>query len=264
MSTLPSCLFTGCSYTEGIGLSLTKTDPGLWCNILHQHPALKELIVINSGKNSATNEEIFSQSVEDLIKFLPKYAFVCWTEHLRLKINPGIETYPTRIFMSTNSSIDTDIKLNNVTYSIDYITSIKNRVFALENLHYKFLEILNYCRKLTHLAELVGTKLYFINGICEWDQNYFNHISLPNRTPDMLTPLTQSLLHVKNRDDEEIFKIYDQMHQEYKETQGLTNWINLYDGYRSKFYLDVGDDNLHPGYKSNKKFAEFLSAQFKY
>jgi hypothetical protein len=64
--------------------------------------------------------------------------------------------------------------------------------------------------------------------------------------------------------NEEIFKIYDQMHQEYKETQGLTNWINLYDGYRSKFYLDVGDDDLHPGYKSNKKFAEFLSAQFKY
>lgn len=137
MSTLPSCLFTGCSYTEGIGLSLTKTDPGLWCNILHQH-RFKELIVINSGKNSATNEEIFSQSVEDLIKFLPKYAFVCWTEHLRLKINPGIETYPTRIFMSTNSSIDTDIKLNNVTYSIDYITSIKNRVFALENFFRKF------------------------------------------------------------------------------------------------------------------------------
>ena len=260
---MSSCLFTGCSFTEGIGLEFIKNDPGLWCNILHlTHPDLKGLDIINLGKGGSNNEEIFYTTAEELLSTKPKYAFVCWTESHRMKINPGIETYPTELRLTLNDDNITDININGITYSKTYLNNIKNRFMDLQNSHYKFLDILNYCRLLLKIAVACNTKIYFVNGICNWDDQYFDHNNSIDRNPNVLTLLTQQLLHVTNRDDDEIFVIYDRMHKEYKETQGLTNWINLYNGFRSKYYLDLGNDNLHPGYKSNYEFAKFLLTQF--
>lgn len=256
------CAFTGCSNTAGVGLDLGRDDPGLWCNILQQnHSSLKDLKLVNSSVSGSTNLEIFKQSVEVLSLHQPKFIFVAWTEAYRIKTNPGIETYETGIYMAPNS-IHSDIILNHCTYPADYIANVKHRFFDLQNIHYIYLEILDYCRILRMQAELMGTQIYFINTYFDWDDNYFDHITDPLRTPGQLTKFTQSLLNVHSRDDEEIFKIYDKIHYEYKQTNGLQKWINLYQGLYSKYYLDLGTDNLHPGYISQRKFAEFLMKQF--
>ena len=256
------CAFTGCSTAAGIGLDLGHNDPGLWCNILHQnHPLLKDLKVVNSSVDGATNLEIFKQSVELLALSQPKFMFVGWTEPYRIKTNPGIETYKTGIYMAPNS-IHSDVTLNHCTYPADYIANVKHRFFDLQNIHYIYLEILDYCRILRTQAELMGTKIYFVNWNFEWDDDYFDHINSNDRTPNQLTKFTQKLLHANNRDDKEIFELYDRMHQEYDKTQGLINWLNLYDGFNSKYYIDFGNDGVHPGYASHRKFAEFLITQF--
>lgn len=257
------CIFTGCSYTYGSGLDSEVLDSGLWCNIMHtQHGALKELTLVNLGKPGNNNQEIFQSTVEGLLSYEPKYMFVCWSEHLRQRLNPGVETYETSIFVSANSDVGGDVNLNNVSYSVEYIKNVKNRYFDLQHLHYKFLEVLDYCRILNKLANKTKTKIYFINGICEWDDLYFDHIQNANRMPADLTPVTQNLINIESRDDDEIFKIYDKMHTSYKGADGLCNWLNLYRSYRGGFYLDLGNDNIHPGYISNKKFAEFLMTKF--
>ena len=255
-----TCLFTGCSLTEGIGLEFIKDDPGLWCNILHQtHPTLNKLNIINLGVAGASNDDIFKNTVEGMLTNNPKYTFVCWTEPYRTKVNPGLETYETSIFLHLASKFNRDVELNNVTYTKNYIEDIKNRYFDLNHLHYEFLSVLNYCRILRTLAEYTKSKIYFINGICEWDQNYFNYTAV---TPDKLTNLTKKLIRVDNRDDAEIYEIYNKMHNEYQNTKGLSSWLNLYQGFMYSFYLDKGNDNMHPGYHSNKEFAKFLLAQF--
>ena len=262
MSNLSNCLFTGCSFTQGVGLLSEYADPGLWVNILHStHPKLKSLNLINSGVSGYNNKQIFCKTVEDLITHRPTTAFVCWTEPSRITVNPGLETYPTSLFLGGCTLVEHGVNLVDVTYSKDYIENIKNRFFDLTNLHYEFLELLNYCRILTKLANQLNVTLYFVNGICFWDDNYFTYNADISRLPEDLTELTKKLIQTDLRSDIEIFIIYDRMHSEYKTANGLTNWLNLYNGFRTKFYLDLGNDNLHPGYISNKKFAEFLLTQ---
>lgn len=262
MKLTDTCIFTGDSYTSGEGLELDHEDPGLWCNLLHQHHRdLKNLKLINAAVNGLTNLEIFKKSIELMVKHQPRFIFVAWSEAYRIKINCGVETYDTSIYMSPISS-HKDIKLNHITYPSTYIDNIKHRFFDLQNIHHIYLEVLDQCRILADLAELIGTRIFFVNTYFDWDDNYFDHITDTSRNPGQLTKFTQSLLNIHNRDDEEIFKIYDKIHHEYQQTRGLQKWINLYQGFRSKYYLDLGTDNVHPGYDSHRKFAEFLMKQF--
>jgi len=255
-------IFTGDSYASGEGLTLGHDDPGLWCNILHQnHSELKNLNLINTAISGLTNLEIFKKSIELMVEHRPRFIFVAWSEAYRIKINCGVETYDTSIYMSPISS-HKDVKLNSITYPSTYIDNIKHRFFDLQNIHYIYLEVLDQSRILKNLADLVGCRIFFVNTYFDWDDNYFDHITDPHRIPSQLTKFTQSLLNIHNRDDDEIFKIYDKLHSEYKQTQGLENWINLYQGFRSKYYLDLGTDDVHPGYDSHRKFAEFLMKQF--
>lgn len=253
------CVFTGCSYTEGFGLEFGKSDPGLWCNILHQyHPILSNSAYKNLALAGASNDLIFHQTLDALATIKPRFLFVGWTESHRLRINPGLEIYETGRNINLSDALIEPIELNYCTYSSEYIKNIKDRFFDLQNLHYCFIDILNKCRIIKNLSDIVGTQVFFINALLEWDDLYFNHITNDTRKPNQLTEVTKKLINIDNRDDEEIFRIYDRMHAEYQQANGLNSWLNLYNSIRNSFYIDKGNDNMHPGYASNKKFAEFL------
>jgi len=257
------CVFVGCSLTAGAGFKDLKSDSNLWCNILHRsQQELASLSYVNAGKGGITNHEIFRNAVEMIVEHSPKYIFVQWTELFRINIAPGIETHTTEQMLVNGSTPASmyDIVLHDRTYSKKYIYKVKNRLSDLQNSHYLLLDVLRYCQVLSKLAEKTNSKIYFINGAIsfEFDKNYFIHNTNNDRTPDKLTKFTQKLLDVKTRDDEEIFKIYDKIHLEYKNTGGLKNWLNLDRSMVSDFRIDRGDDNLHPGPIGNQKFAEYL------
>lgn len=254
-----STIFCGCSYVQGIGLDLEKSDPRLWVNILHQGiPELSVTELHNAGTGGSTNEEIFLSAINQILQGQCKYLFVAWTSLKRLKVNPSVELYSTQVYME-RKSID-DVKINpNTTIPGSYIENIRDRFFDLTHIHYDLLKILQYTTILDSLASRFNINIFFVNSLLPVDTNYFSRVSTESRLPSDTTMFTQNLLNLKTRDDKEYFEIYDKIHLDYKNTGSLLcNWINLDHGFRTHFYLDQGNDNLHPGPISNQHFADFL------
>lgn len=251
--------FCGCSYVAGDGIDNPMVNPDFWVNQVHKK-LLGHTKLINVGKGGSNNDEIFQSAVDTIVKHFPKYLFVCWTELLRLNINPGIELYPTRMHWSPGFTNSGDICINpGITITTDYADNIKNRFFDLQHPHYNLVRLLNYCRILDALGKQLDIKVFFVNNLIELDQGYFNYITDTHRLPSQTTELTRQWLNADTRDDEEFFKLYDNIHKEYKDTQGLTcNWLNVDQGFRKYFYIDRATDNLHPGIESNKIYADFL------
>ena len=249
-------IFVGCSFTKGEGLSGEKTDPGLWVNQLHQAvPWLTSTDLVNLAEGGNNNETIFHNAITAITES-PKYLFVVWTIFPRFKINPGVELYNTN--QNWGPVIELfDLNLHNVNYSKKYLTDIKNRFFDLLHDHYEIVKILEYTKTITKLSALTNTKVFFINGLLPWDDNYF--IKKPHTVPSDTTSYTQQILNADTRADDEYWKLYDLIHSQYDRIgMSVDLWLNLYQGYQKNFMLDLGIDNQHPGPLSNRAFFEFL------
>jgi hypothetical protein len=249
-------VFVGCSFTKGEGLVDEKTSPDLWVNRLHQAvPELDATKLINLAEGGNNNETIFYDAINSLVTS-PKYLFVVWTVFPRVRINPGVELYNTAQNWSPATTL-CEIKLHTGNYSKKYLSNIKNRFFDLLHDHYEIVKVLRYSQTITNLSKLTNTKIFFVNGLLPWDNNYFE--KLPITQPSDTTRYTQSILNANTRDDSEYWLLYDQIHNDYNRA-GVpnTNWINLYQGYRQNFMLDFGTDGLHPGPRSNQAFSNFL------
>lgn len=257
--------FTGCSYVEGVGLPNTSKNENLWVNLFfNSNNILSKTKLLNFGCGGSTNFEIFQRSVDAMSNYNIRHLFVSWTEIYRYKFSCGLEKYYTNVYWSLNSPT-ADISINpNIVITKKYLANIKNRFFALHHDHYQILQILRFTCSLTQLAKKFGTKIYFINSLLPWDKNYFQYINSATRLPSDTTQYTQKLLNSETRDNTEFFDIYDQIHIEYQKSQGLSqcNWLNLDQSYRQSFYMDTGNDNLHPGVVSNTEFAKYLINYF--
>jgi hypothetical protein len=259
---IASTVFCGCSFVEGIGLNLEKLDPNLWVNIFHQSTKqLSTTKLINAGVGGANNEEIFLSALNSIINNPGcQYLFVAFTALKRLRVNPSVEIYNTDIFLGNGSQIR-DVHINpKITISGSYVENIRDRFFDLTHLHYDILKIFRYTKLIEQTARKFNIEVFFINSIMPIDKNYFVPVVKSSRTPRDTTPLTQDLLNAKTRDDEEYFQIYDRIHLDYKNTGSLLcNWLNLDQGFKTNFYLDKSNDNMHPGPVSNQEFAKFMT-----
>ena len=250
-------VFVGCSFTKGEGLVGEKDSPDLWVNQLHQSvKALNSTTLINLGISGNSNETIFQNAVE-AIATGPAYLFVSWTSFPRLLINPGVEINKTEQLWSPASELN-DIQLhNNIIYTKKYLTDVKNRFFNLLHDHHSIVKILEYSTAIKKLCLITGTKVFFINAILPWDLDYF--VKQSAVVPSDTTKYTQQLLDVEARDDENFLELYNIIHSEYS-VAGCPGpeWVNLYQGFKKNFMLDLGTDEMHPGPISNKAFSDFL------
>ena len=262
-------LFTGCSIAAGAGLDDTCNNPGHYSNLLCNNLFDKNNHQItNIAVGGYSNERIFLDSASYLIRDHYDYAFVAWTSLFRYVFWAGLELYeckrsftPSKHFHKSEEIIEHNG--NNISWSSQELTKLSEKFLLLNHEHYYIRDIVTYVNILITIAESTGTKIYFINNLLPWDQDYFNHI--PNTiTPSMLTTFTNQLLCSDNRSDEDINKLYHLMHQHYNEQGGIRNshWLNLYTSFYS-MTVDFGYDNEHPGLKSNKLFADFLTEEFK-
>ena len=251
--------FVGCSYTQGVGLAKESADPNLWVNIVHS-ALLPTTSLLNLGLGGSTNDEIFCKSVDTVLNHKCQYLFVQWSELNRIKLNPGVETYPTNMFWTSNNTQRIDITVNpGITYNKKYIDDIKHRFFDLQHEHYAIVKILEYSKLVKKLCDQFKITVFFVNGILPWDKNYFDHVYQTNRLPSDTTNYTQTQLNASTRNDDEYFVLYDKIHSAYKDLHfTLDHWLNLHSGFRECFYLDLALDNLHPGIVSNQKFADHL------
>lgn len=268
-------VFSGCSYTAGNGwaaidadLSLrteAKTHPDLWVNLCHQNiDYLKNLELFNVAKGGASNTEIFENTVRAITNLSNIEVVFCqWTAMPRYNFNIGFELWNTQ----ENFQFDQhnhDVNLNKGDhYPRSYINDLLGRLKALHHLHWEILKVLDYSNILSRLAKAFNFKIYFINGLCPWDKNYF--VQLSDKKPEDYTPFTKKeILNIETRNDEDIYKLYKLAHSHYNTAGGITNssWLNLYNSFQAQ-QIDVNFDKQHPGVQSNqiyytqvKKFIE--------
>ncbi len=255
-------LFAGCSYTAGIGFFQEKANPDLWVNILHKSvPELAQTQLINTAQGGRSNAGIFSDTAYNLTKHDCKYAFVAWTSCPRYELELGFETYDTRQCFIPNAPTR-DHNLNICNYSSSYLDKVRDRFVSLAHLQYEIHNLVCYVNSLVAIAKLTGTKIFFINAICPWDNHYFD--KLENCKPESYTSFTKKeILNIESRDDEEIFALYNKMHNQYNQYGGIqdTHWLNLYQSMRRQ-KIDTNTDGSHPGKLSNKLYAERFSLEF--
>ena len=247
-------MFAGCSFTAGTGLLNEKDDPNLWVNKLSSYKKLSSLIKLNMSQAGNSNEKIFSDAVFNITKFDIKYAFIQWTSIPRMIIDVGLETYSTKQALSGNDGLY-DHSLIDAEISKKYIAKVKNMLFSMIHDHSEILKLVYFTNALIQLCNKVGTKIFFINGLCTWDKNFFE-IEENVSAPSQYTLYTQRLINIDLRDDAESYAIYNKMHNEYNSYGGIqpAYWLNLYNSMRSS-QIDYGNDNSHPGIESNNNYA---------
>jgi hypothetical protein len=266
-------VFAGCSFTSGSGwidpklttntVSDSRVAPELWVNLCHNSIVdLQNLQLHNVGKVGASNTEIFEQSVNAISVFgnQIKYLFCQWTAMPRYTINVGFELWGTNVILNRGSCNRlTDINLScGEKYSKKYLNNLLDQFLILHHLHSEIIKVVQYSTIISQLCKLLNIKNYFINGLCPWDQDYFVKLAGPDVLPEQFTTFTkEKILNTASRSDSDIFKLYDIMHNDYKQAGGIDTdqWINLYDSMLLN-KIDTNYDRIHPGKKSNQLYFQ--------
>lgn len=249
-------LFTGCSFTTGFGFELGADEPGLWVNLLHRSEDFKHTKLVNAAIPAASNEEIFHSSVDNILKYKPGHAFVQWSEAPRYNVMLGVETYSTTQHFGIENPCQ-DHNLHSINYPASYLSKVRDRFLSLEHPHQCIVNILKYTNVLINLAKVTNTKIFFVNGMSSWDDQYFTKLN--NVLPSEYTPYTQKILELSTRDDSEAFALYDKIHHDYDTAGGIQtdHWINLYNSF-ADIKIDTNLDHRHPGIKSNQLYFDIV------
>jgi hypothetical protein len=264
-------VFTGCSFTAGNGWVdhpnseegrrlECKDHPDLWVNLVaNQLNQLKDLQIVNAGQGGASNFEIFANTVDAISKFQNeiKLIFCQWTAMPRYSFSVGFELWSTHEGLPPSFRSKFDVNLNKgESYKRKYLDDLLDKLLALHHLHPEIVKVVRYCNVLQNLARAFGIKIYFINGLCPWDQNYFTRLT--EVLPESYTPFTKKeILNIDSRDDNDILKLYEIMHNDYEQAGGIdpTQWVNLYNSMMAN-RIDRNYDTHHPGIKSNQIYFQ--------
>lgn len=270
-------IFNGCSVVSGFALDPVRPSEdafdaeGLFVNLCHKNiRQFQDLELINLAEAGASNNDIFISTAVAICKNLSApeehkihTVLVAWTNYPRLNISVGFELYPTYFSMSGHE-IKSDIRTNSLTVPKNVLQDLHTKLHLLHHHHEQILNVVKYTNILHTLATQQNINIYFVNLNLLFDQNFFIKLDGPNVVPNDYTPYTKKqILNVDNRDDQEIFKLYDKMHQDYANAGGIhpEHWVNLYSPLQS-LEIDKAFDNGHPGIKSHQLFFQLIQKFF--
>jgi len=218
-----------------------------WVNLL-RNDIFKKHDVINLGKGGASNQDIFYQASSAIAKYDDIDYIICqWTSYPRYTFEVGLETYDT----SASMKMRRDYDLNDRSLKLSYTRPICDRFISLIYDYGELVKITEFINTLNAFGDKHNIEIIHINGLCVWDEGFFD--KKESFLSGDLSPYTQELLNTANRDDDEIFLIYDKLFGEISDVSP-SRWVNLYDSFRSS-RVDYGEDNRHPGIASNEHQA---------
>ena len=265
-------LVSGCSFTAGHGWKYCngdqeqssrlecKTSPYLWVNLCHTKiEKFQNLELINIGVGGFSNTQIFENTIDSLIEHHTSIdtLIVQWTAMPRYTWRVGLELWDTSESLSCDRKHKIQLSDGTV-YSRKYLQDLTDRLIATHHLHWEILKLLKYATIINRYCDRFGISCVFVNGICPWDKNYFT--KLDNVMPSDYTQFTQTeILNIKDRSDQDIFKLYAKIHSDYDQYPiRHAQWINLYDSFRQN-RLDTNYDGDHPGVDSNQLFFQMVN-----
>lgn len=254
-------IFSGCSYTAGNGWNKTpgqqhlpdKQSPLLWVNQVHkQIKNFSGLELHNFGQGGASNTTIFETTMRVMLEFNTTIdtVFCQWTSMPRYNWRMGF-----------------DLKENNTTWDPDtttgtskYAQDVMDRLRVMHHLHWEILKVVNYTNMIRRLGQMIGVRnMFFVNGLCPWDDQYFLHRSDPDPRDYSEFTKTNILEMSKSHTDNYYVKLYNLAHSHYKQAGGIDErtWINLYNSWQNNV-IDHNGDGIHPGENSNRLYYELV------
>lgn len=252
-------LLSGCSFTKGTGLIHEHLNENLWANKLvtkcYPNPTINN--IAQAGRN---NHWIFTETLSELAKHDYDVVIVAWTNVDRLNIDVGLELYKTLSMLHGPLQIN----LANQVVTAKWLEDTGDRIRKIQNSHWGILDLIKYVNILVNY-QVVNRKsnIFFVNSLCGWSPGYFNKVNY--NVPSDLGEYYLDILNVKNRDDSDIKKLYEYIHQQYQSYGGIlpNYWLNLYSSLMD-MQIDVASEtDSHPGYKSQARYVEYLYSVLK-
>lgn len=255
-------LFSGCSFTAGHGWNpddpgaAARDHPDLWCNLVAGGQDR-----INVGSGGASNRDIFRNTVQAVSEHWDQIsvALVQWTSMPRYRFDLGLEEWNTGESLQNRDRSD-EINIAEAWTDRQTVNDVIDRFLALHHLHPEICDVIAMTACLRQLCDRAGIRLVLINGLCPWDHGYFSHRTRPDRKPSDLTRFTQdTILHVRAREDSQIFRLYDRIHDNYSRLGTIheNHWANLYNSFKH-LQVDTNHDRQHPGKLSNQIYAKII------
>jgi hypothetical protein len=242
-------LTCGCSFTAGFGLTHEKQDPKLWINQLAHKFGYNLTNIAEHGRN---NDWIFLETLLELTKKQNYYdlVIVAWSVLPRLNADLGLELWST----TTNYDGSFEVDTNEKTFTKKWQLSVQNKLFEAYNFHWDFLKLVKYI----NILKKQHNNIFFVNTYSPWPNDYFVKKNI--KLPSDLDEFTKQQLLVDNRDDKEIFDLYDFIHKQYSDAGGINEeiWLNLYNSFKCNKLDQVSQSDGHPGYLSQDRFVEIL------
>jgi hypothetical protein len=243
-------LIAGCSFANGSGFSQGPNDPRTWANQICKK--LSSQTVKNVARTGANNQTIFLETMSALIEDTYDLVLVEWSAIPRYNVTVGLELY------EVNSMLNQSVNLvGNDTVSAAWLSDLKDRLLKLHNDHWDILNLVKYINILIEIQiKSRSGKIFFINGIGPWSDQYFvkKQINLPSD----LDNYTYNLLQSDQRDNAEIFQLYNMIHDQYNKYGNIQQqyWLNLYESQLKTKIDHVSETDHHPGYQSQDLYAE--------
>jgi len=242
-------LTCGCSFTAGHGLIHEKKDPKLWINQLADKLDYDLTNLAESGRN---NDWIFLEVLLELTKNQNYYdlVVVAWSALPRYNVDLGLELWSTWTNFKGSKEVDTHEK----TYTKKWQLSVLDKLLEAYNFHWDFLKLVKY----VNILKKQHNKIYFVNTYSTWSNDYFTKKDI--QLPSDLDEFTKQLLCVHDRDDAEIFDLYNLIHRQYSNAGGINEelWLNLYNNFKHNKLDQASETDVHPGYLSQDRYAEML------
>ena len=258
-------LISGASVSYGVGLPGEKTNLELFVNRLaketfgHTVEQIENISVIG-----AENKEILLSTIVEIAKNTYETVLIQWQNMPRLKLNFGLEMYPTEIDLFLTKELN-DINLGAGQIIPDKkLKEIRNFLLRYHNYHWDILDLITYINVILTVAKSKKTKVYFINYNMPWmSHKHFDIIDW--NIPTRLDKFSQDLLQSNLRDDLESKKIYQIMHDRYQNAGSIQEsyWLNLYYPLINMQIDQISDADTHPGPKSQQVFFKHLASLLK-
>ena len=211
----------------------------------------------NVARTGSNNQWIFLETISAMLHDHYDLVLVQWSAIPRFNVKIGLELY------SVYSMLNDDVNIvGRETIKKEWLMEIKNRLLRIHNDHWDILDLVKYINVLIELqVRSRQGKIFFINGLGPWSQDYFEktQISLPSD----LDQFTYNLLQADIRDDDEIFKLYDMIHEHYSRYGGIQEqqWLNLYQSMSQLKIDNIEPNDNHPGLESQSLFADLFAQQ---